>query len=50
MNNPTTFRVKLALKSALLLFVISALTQSCTPMKKDCNGKKHRKLENGIYI
>lgn len=23
---------------------------SCTTMKRDCNGNKHYKLKNGIYL
>lgn len=30
--------------------IIAALCASCTSMKKDCQGNKHYKLKNGIYL
>lgn len=33
-----------------MLLIIMAITSSCTTMKKDCQGNRHTKLKNGIYI
>ncbi|HVG13716.1 MAG TPA: hypothetical protein VM935_02110 [Chitinophagaceae bacterium] len=30
--------------------VLSITVSSCTTMKKDCQGNRHVKLKNGIYI
>jgi hypothetical protein len=30
--------------------VLSITISSCTTMKKDCQGNRHVKLKNGIYI
>ena len=39
------------MKRFVLLCGLSAiLLASCSTMKKDCQGRKHKRLENGIYI
>jgi hypothetical protein len=37
-------------KYLLAGLAISFMISSCTSMKKDCNGVKHYKTKNGIYI
>jgi hypothetical protein len=42
------------MKRTLLVFITAALLvtgfSSCLSMKKDCNGVKHTRLKNGVYI
>jgi hypothetical protein len=42
------------MRSVLLLLglmaVLSVSTSSCVTMKKDCQGVRHTKLKNGIYL
>ncbi|MDX1954619.1 MAG: hypothetical protein SFU20_03745 [Chitinophagaceae bacterium] len=40
-------KVILALATGAVLLVMFS---SCTSMRKDCNGVKHYKTKNGIYI
>jgi hypothetical protein len=40
-------------KTSLLLACLLAIVLmagSCTTMKKDCQGNRHTKLKNGIYL
>ncbi|MFL5774057.1 MAG: hypothetical protein ACJ75F_12925 [Flavisolibacter sp.] len=39
---------KIFLLSSLLL-ILAGIT-SCTSVKKDCQGNKHYRLKNGIYL
>lgn len=42
------------MKKVLLCVIAAALIactfSSCTTMKRDCQGKKHYRLNNGIYL
>lgn len=42
------------MKKLFLLLCASALVAvlfpSCTSMKRDCQGRKHERLANGIYL
>ncbi|MEJ7911811.1 MAG: hypothetical protein WKF70_01555 [Chitinophagaceae bacterium] len=40
-------RVLLALG---LIAMLAVSTTSCVSMKRDCQGKKHTRLANGIYL
>jgi len=33
-----------------LLAVLMGTISSCTSMRKDCNGKRHYRTSNGIYV
>ena len=42
--------MKKLLLSIAAMAVITASFSSCASMKKDCQGNKHVRLKNGIYL
>jgi hypothetical protein len=42
--------MKKILLAFALLILLGQTFSSCTTMKRDCQGRKHTRLKNGIYL